>query len=211
MFPGPARKLTIYLTESDTRHGRPLYQILVDLAHRRGLAGATVVRGLMGFGARGKIHEPHPDLVSKLPMRVELIDSAAAIDAILPDVHDLVADGLVLLSEVDVVQARARTTEMAPPPAHIKLAGQAQMWRIFIAAKAEWQGRPLHEAIVARLRQLDIAGATVLPADGDLVVIVVDAAAKLAAVRPALEEMVQQGLILQSDVDVVFYRATPPA
>src|SRR5262245_5251522 len=111
MQPGSARKLTIYVTESDTRHGRPLYEVLVELAQQRGIGGATVVRGLMGFGAGGTIHVAHPDLASKLPVRVELIDTPAAIDAILPDVHDLVADGLVVLSDVDVVQAPPRATE----------------------------------------------------------------------------------------------------
>jgi PII-like signaling protein len=222
--PGKARKLTVYVTESDTRHGRPIFQVLVELARKRGLAGATVTRGLMGFGAGGKIHVAHPDLTSKLPVRIEIIDSAEAIDAILPDVHDLVSDGLVELSDVEVVKVQSRATAAPLVPAHVKLEGQAQMLRIFVEAADQWQGRPLYEAIVDRLRQLDVAGATVVRAelgsgwggelhrhkalrhDEPVVVIVVDTQEKLAQVKPALDEMVQSGMVVQSDVDVIFYR-----
>jgi PII-like signaling protein len=219
---GRARKLTIYVTESDTRHGRPLYEVLFELARKRGLRGATVVRGLMGFGAGGTIHVAHPDLASRLPVRVEIIDSAAAIEDILGDVCELVGDGLVVVCDVDVVKGAGHEGETRREAVveHVALAGQAQMWRIFVSATEEIEGRLLYEAIVERLRQLDVAGATVLRGEaevvavgeghgqGEIVIVVVDAAAKLGAIGPALEEMVRAGLILRSDVDVVFYRAT---
>jgi PII-like signaling protein len=210
MQAGSARKLTVYISESDTRHGRPLYEVIVELARKRGLGGATAVRGLMGFGAGGTIHVAHPDLASQLPVRVEIIDSAAAIAEILGDVCDLAAAALVTVSDVEVVKGTA-ARERVPEPVHMALARQAQMLRVFVSATAEWQGRPLYEAIVARLKQLDVAGATVLPAERELVIIVVDAAQKLREIRPELEEMVGAGLIVSSDVDVVFYRGAERA
>jgi PII-like signaling protein len=226
---GKAKKLSIYINESDVRHGTPLFRLLIELAHQRGLAGATVIRGIMGFGAGGHIHVVHPDLASKLPVRVEIIDSAAAIDAILPDVYDLVAEGLVVTSDLEVLKAKAPAAPAATPPApaHLKLEGKAQMLRIFIEASDQWEGRPLYEALVARLRQLDIAGATVIRGElgagqrGEVhrhkalaphepvTVIVVDAAEKIAEVQATLDEMIGTGMVVKSDVDVVFYRPKP--
>src|SRR5438093_292886 len=96
-----AKKLTVYLTESDTRHGRPVYEIVVELAHKLGLAGATVTRGVLGYGASGRVHVAHPDLISKLPVCIEIIDSPEAIFRLLPDVYDVVDEGLVELSDVE--------------------------------------------------------------------------------------------------------------
>ena len=82
-----AKKLTVYLTESDTRHGRPVYEIVVELAHKLGLAGATVTRGVLGYGASGRVHVAHPDLISKLPVCIEIIDSPdpfCVIDTLIP-------------------------------------------------------------------------------------------------------------------------------
>ena len=67
---GKAKKLTVYVTESATHHGRPVFQQVVEIAHKHGLSGATVTRGLMGFGRSRTIHTPHPDLASKLPVRL---------------------------------------------------------------------------------------------------------------------------------------------
>ncbi len=80
---GKAKKLIVYVTESDTRHGRPLYELIVEVSRKHGVAGATVTRGIMGFGATGTVHAAHPDLASKLPVRVEIVDSAEAIDRLL--------------------------------------------------------------------------------------------------------------------------------
>jgi PII-like signaling protein len=199
-----AKRLTIYLSESDTRRGRPIFELIVQLAHQRGLGGATVVRGFLGFGAGRKIHTAHPDLASKLPVRVELVDTPEAIDAILPDVYDLVEGGLIELSEVDLV--RGSTRAPSPPPTHHALAGQARMLRIFVGLHAKREGRPLHEALLERLRQLDVAGATVLPDEGAIEIIVVDTAEKLAPVQALLDEWRANGTVHESDVEVVFYR-----
>lgn len=222
---GKAKKLTVYVTESDTRHGKPVFQVIVDLAHKRGVAGATVVRGFMGFGASGTVHVQHPDLASKMPVRVEIVDSAEAIDKLLPDVYDIVEDGLVEVTDVEIVKVKARSAPPPlPPPAHATLTGKAQMLRIFVEATDQWEGRPLYEAIVDRLRQLDIAGATVvrgelgvgsggevhrhkaLRHDEPVEVIVVDTAEQIARVGPALDEMVKSGMVVRSEVDVVYYR-----
>lgn len=221
---GKAKKLTVYVDESDTRHGRPIYQLVVELARKHGLAGATVTRGLMGFGASGELHVAHPDLAQKLPVRVEIVESADAINRLLPDVYDLVTDGLIELSDVEVVRVQPKKAP-PPPDGHLKLEGKAKMMRVYIGASDEWEGEPLADALIKRFHLLDLAGVTVYrglmgygatgrihrrkiwrSADEPLTLEVIDTAANLEKVMPALDEMVQSGLVAISDADVVFYR-----
>jgi PII-like signaling protein len=229
---GKAKKLTIYVSESDKRHGKPVYQCIVEIAHKHGLAGATVTRGVMGYGASGIDHVVHPDLVSKLPLRIEIIDAPEAIDRLLPDVYDMVEDGLVELSETEVVKVKSRRPP-APdgaPRTHVKLAGKAKMMSIHIGADDQWDGEPLVDALIKRFHLLDLAGVTVYrgqagygasgrvhrrklwrSADEPLTLVVVDAAEKLEQAMPALDEMLGGGLVVTSDVDVVFYREAASA
>jgi PII-like signaling protein len=225
---GKAKKLTVYVDESDTRHGRPIYQLVVELARKHGLAGATVTRGLMGFGASGEVHVAHPDLEQKLPVRIEIVDSAEAIDRVLPDIHDLVEEGLVELSEVEVVRYTPRRPPPPPEGEHVKLEGKAKLMRIYIGAADSWENEPLVEALVKRFHLLDLAGVTVhrglmgygasgrihrrklwRSADEPLTIEVVDTAANLEKAMPALDELVQSGMVVICDADVVFYRARP--
>jgi PII-like signaling protein len=221
-----ARKLTVFVGESHTRHGRPVYQLVVEAAKARGLAGATVTRGIMGFGASGAVHVPHPDLASKLPVRVEIVDQPEAIDALLPDVYDLVDDGMVELSDVELVRLGPKEPKPAPAHApHVKLQGQARMLRVLFGAADTWQGEPLHEALIRRFHLLDLAGVTLYrgeagygasgrmhrrklwrSADAPLTLVVVDTAENLAKALPAVEEMVGSGLVVMHDVDVIVYR-----
>lgn len=221
---GKAKKLTVYVTESDTRHGRTLYQWIVDLAHKHGLAGATVTRGIMGYGASGVVHIIHPDLVSKMPVRVEIVDSPEAIDHILPDVYEMVDEGLVELSDVEVVKFKDRRPRV-PEGQHMKLEGKAKMLRIHFGADDKWEGEPLHEALTKRFHLMDLAGVTVYrgvlgygasgrvhrrhvlrPTDEPITLVVVDTAEKIEKAMPVIDEMVGCGMVAISDVDVVFYR-----
>jgi PII-like signaling protein len=223
---GKARKLTIFINETDTRHGRPLSEVLVSLARKHGLGGATVTRALMGYGSSGVVHSARMvDLSPRLPLKVEIIDSPEAIDRILPDIYDIVAEGLVEVSDVEVVKftppARPKSAEVS----HLKLAGKAKMVHIHIGANDRWEGEPLHEALVKRLHQMDIAGATVYrgllgygasgrvhrrkyfrSADEPLTIVVVDSVEKIEKAMPTFDQMVGGGMVIISDVDVVFYR-----
>ncbi len=227
---GKAKKLTVFVSESDTRHGKPLSAWIVDIAHKHGLAGATVTRGIMGYGASGVDHVTHPDLASKLPLRIEIVDSAEAIDKILPDIYDVVEEGLIELSDVEVVKVKARPPAAAAagaPHAHVKLKGRAKMMRIHIGAADQWEGEPLADALIKRFHLLDLAGVTVYrglagygasgrvhrrkvwrSADEPITLVVVDTAEKLELAMPAIDEMVGSGIVVLSDVDVVFYRET---
>lgn len=99
-------RLTIYVGESDLWHGKPVYLALVEEAHHRKIAGATVVRGIVGYGKRDR-HKIHTarilELSSDLPMVVTIIDTAEAIAAFLPSIQEMVIGGIVLQETVKVV------------------------------------------------------------------------------------------------------------
>jgi PII-like signaling protein len=106
-LPSEAELLRIFIGESDTHQGRPLYEVLVEEARRRGLAGATVLRGTIGFGASSRIHTAHILRLSEdLPMVVEIVDTPEKIAAFLPDLDTLIDEGLVTLERVRVILYR---------------------------------------------------------------------------------------------------------
>lgn len=99
--------LRIFIGESDKRDGRPLYEVIVEEARRRGLAGATVLRGVLGFGANSRIHTTKILRLSEdLPMVIEIVDEADKINAFLPGLDVMIREGLVTLERVRVVLYR---------------------------------------------------------------------------------------------------------
>jgi PII-like signaling protein len=99
------RRVRIYIGESDQWQGKALYVAIVQEARKRGLAGATVARGVMGYGANSAIHAPHLFRFSTdLPVVIEIIDSAEKIEAFLLTLDAMVQEGLVTTSDVEVVR-----------------------------------------------------------------------------------------------------------
>ena len=105
MYPaGPAKLLRIHIGEADRHDGRPLHLALVELFRSRGIAGATVLRGIEGFGSHHVVHAARIlELAADLPLIVEVIDSEERLRAILPEVRALVGQGLMTLETVEVV------------------------------------------------------------------------------------------------------------
>ena len=102
--------LRIFLGESDRWHGRPLYEAIVLKARELHLAGATVLRGPMGFGANSRLHTAKVLRLSEdLPMVIEIVDSREKVDGILPTLEEMMAGtgGLVTLENVEVIRYRA--------------------------------------------------------------------------------------------------------
>ena len=100
--------LRVFLGESDQWHGRPLYEAIVMKARELHLAGATVLRGPMGFGKRSRLHTAKVLRLSEdLPIVIEIVDSKEKIDEFLPHIDDMVQDGLVTLERVQVIKYRA--------------------------------------------------------------------------------------------------------
>jgi hypothetical protein len=102
------RLLRIFIGESDGDDGRPLYQAIVETLRREGLAGATVLRGIEGFGKSSRLHTSHILRLSEdLPIVIECVDTADRIEAILPVLDEMIGDGLVTIERVEVRVYRA--------------------------------------------------------------------------------------------------------
>jgi PII-like signaling protein len=102
---GPAVRLTVFLGEDDTWHHKPLYHEIVSRAHHAGLAGASVLRGIEGYGASSRIHTSRLlSLSEDLPLAVIIVDQEDRIRAFLPQLDELVSEGLVILDPVEVIR-----------------------------------------------------------------------------------------------------------
>jgi uncharacterized protein len=106
---GEGKLVRIFIGESD-KHGRkPLYQAIVEMLREEGMAGATVLRGIEGFGATSRLHTARILRLSEdLPIVIEVADTAERIEAIMPRLDEMVTEGLVTLERVEVVAYRAQ-------------------------------------------------------------------------------------------------------
>ncbi len=111
-FEGEGRLLRIFIGESDRWHGKPLYEAIVQVARREGLAGATVIRGIEGFGADSRLHTSRILRLSEdLPVVIEIVDRPERIDAVLPMLDEMVGEGMVTVETVRVISYRSSRDE----------------------------------------------------------------------------------------------------
>jgi PII-like signaling protein len=107
---GPAVRLTIFIGENDRWHHRPLFTEIVHRAHAAGLAGASVLRGVEGYGASSRIHTARLlSLSEDLPIVIVIVDAEEKVRAFLPVLEELVAEGLVMIDPVEVIRYVGRT------------------------------------------------------------------------------------------------------
>ncbi len=105
---GEAQLLRVFIGESDRFQGLPLYEAIVKKARELHLAGATVLRGPMGFGAHSRMHTTKILRLSEdLPIIIEIVDSEEKIQTLLPHIDRMVEEGLVTLEKVHVIKYRA--------------------------------------------------------------------------------------------------------
>lgn len=109
---GEGKLLRVFVGESDRLGRKPLYQAIVEMLREEGLAGATVLRGVEGFGAHSRLHTARILRLSEdLPVVIEAVDRAERIDAILPKLDTMVTEGLVTLERVEIIAYRAGQKE----------------------------------------------------------------------------------------------------
>jgi PII-like signaling protein len=102
---GPAKRLTIFIGESDHYRHHSLSSEIVDRARRSGLAGCSVFHGVAGFGATGHLHTSHLlSLSEDLPIAIVIVDASERVEEFLPQLDELVTGGLVILDDVDVIR-----------------------------------------------------------------------------------------------------------
>ena len=231
---GPAKKLSIYVGETDRFGDKPVYEVLLDILHKKKIAGVSVFKGVAGYGADGVFHTSKILLLSSdMPMKIEAVDSEAMINMVLPDVCQVVEKGLVEVTDANVVKCgpgvfpggREQGAEEKKEGDRMKLEGRAKMLRIIISEDDKWEGKPLYEVLVKRFVMEDIAGATVykaiagygphkryhkkktLASHGELPILitVMDKEENINRILPVLDEMVTEGVVVLSDVNVIKY------
>ena len=107
-IPAEGTLLRVFIGESDKHEGRPLYEVIVAEARRQGLAGATVWKGFMGFGAHSRMHTAKIlEMSQDLPIVIEIVDAPDKIEAFLPALDGLVAEGLVTVEPARIILYRA--------------------------------------------------------------------------------------------------------
>ncbi|GAA2810190.1 DUF190 domain-containing protein [Kitasatospora paracochleata] len=110
LLAGPALRLTVLIGENDRWHHRPLYSEIVHRAHAAGLSGASVFRGIEGFGASSLVHTARLlSLSEDLPVAVVVVDAEERVRGFLPQLEELVGEGLVLVEPCEVVLHRRRS------------------------------------------------------------------------------------------------------
>lgn len=106
-LPSEAELLRIFIGESDKHLGRPLDEVIVEMARSRGMAGATVLRGVLGFGANSRLHTAKILRMSEdLPVVIEIVDKPERIATLLPELDEIITEGLVTLEKVRVIAYR---------------------------------------------------------------------------------------------------------
>ena len=229
---GMAKKVTIFVNEDTQHHFSSLCDSILTFLLHKGVAGATATRAMAGFGAHHVMHTTKIEVLTEhLPIRIEFIESAEKVDELMPALYDMVSDGVIEVQDTEVIKVANKERPSPPKGPHIEMRGSARLMRIYMGESDKWNGEPLYEAIVQRLRFLDIAGATVYrgilgygvkvhthksgrhPFSRDLPIMisVVDSQEKLAKAIGEIEPMMQDALIVLSDVDVIRLLQSRPA
>lgn len=226
---GPAKKVTIYVGEDHQYHGHSLYSAILDYLFYHQVSGANVFRGMAGFGADHHMHSTRIlRLTGNLPVKIEFIESPEKVEELLPKLQEMAGSGLIEVQDTVV----AKPAEMDKKSGarddkqpRLKREEKAKLMRIYVGENDKWHDKPLYKAIVESMRANDIAGVTVyqgilgyganrrihkgsslgLSHDRPMMLSVIDTEEKLRSVMPLLDEMVQQGLVVLSDVDVIKY------
>lgn len=101
---GKAVKVTLYMSDGAKHHGVPVYTSILDFLFRSGIAGATAVKGVAGFGAKHRIHSAHIlEISDHLPIKIEFIETREKVDLILPELEKRTGSGLIEVQETSIV------------------------------------------------------------------------------------------------------------
>jgi PII-like signaling protein len=162
---GSAKKVTIYLNQDTRHHMEALWTTIFNYLHRHHVAGASVSRMLMGFGAHEQVHDVLSEYTGEhLPIRIEFIETPEKVEELLPTLYEMVTDGLIEVQDTSIVKSvRSDRKIPAAEPQGIShaVAKAGKLVRIYLGESDRYKGEPLYDAIVKRLRMLEFSGATV--------------------------------------------------
>jgi hypothetical protein len=173
--------MRVYLDSADRPPHSPTFEELVRTARKVGLAGATILRGIVGFGSQGVIGRSKWSLVEHVPVILEIVDSAEHIQLFLEGpVDQIMRRGMITLERANVMMYRHRgqdrqnnfhlgslleplsTVPRITPRGHMQINETGVLLRVFVGDSDRFEGKPLYEAIVQKAREIGLAGATVL-------------------------------------------------
>jgi PII-like signaling protein len=221
---GPAKKVTIFLNEDTQHHLTALHDSIMTFLMHKGVSGATATRAFSGFGAHHQLHTPKVEAMAEhLPVRIEFVDTPEKVEEVLPALYDMVSDGLIEVQDTTILKHARKTPRAGPKPPHERKEGHAQLLRVFLGEADKWKDEPLYDAIVKRLRMMEISGATVyrgilgygakghehkksffhVSRDLPIMISVIDSEPKIAAAAEAIEAMVDDALIVISEAEIV--------
>lgn len=224
MQTGKALKVSIYVSEGSTHHGFATASSILDYLFYRGVSGATVLKGIAGFGADHHMHTASTiELSDRLPVKIEFIETAEKVDELMGKLQELCGSGMIEVQETTIVKPGSRNEPSLEPP-HRKVNGKAKLLRIYVDEEDRWQDKPLHEALVEALRANEMAGVTVYKSilaygsegqihkhkvfgDGtSMMLSTIDTEERIQSFMPVLEKMMAKGLVVLSDVEIITYR-----
>jgi PII-like signaling protein len=223
---GAAKRVTIYLNQDTRAHIEPLWSAVLGFLHQKHVAGATLLRADAGFGAHEQIHDPRSEyLAEHAAVRIEFVETPQRVEELLPTLYEMVTDGLITVQDVTVVKhcvKGQRAVRAEPQVASKVVSAAAKLVRIYLGESDEYEGEPLYEAIVKKLRMLDFAGATVyrgilgygakghthkagrfhLSHDLPIMISVVEKPERGSELVQVVAGMMQDGIIVTSDVEL---------
>jgi PII-like signaling protein len=221
---GPAKKVTIFINEDTQHHMTALHDSIMTFLMHKGVCGATATRAFSGFGTHHVLHTPKVEVLAEhLPIRIEFVETPEKVEEVLPTLCEMVSDGLIEVQDTNVVKHARKLPRSEAKLPHERREGQAKLLRVFIGEADKWHDEPLYEAIVKKLRMMEVAGATVyrgilgygakghqhkksffhVSRDLPIMVSVIDSAEKIAAAAEAIEGMLSDGLIVISEAEIV--------
>ena len=221
---GPAKRVVIFINEDTQHHMTALHNSIMAFLMHKGVSGATATRAYSGFGSHRMLHTPKIEVLAQhLPIRIEFIETVEKVEEILPTLYEMVTDGLIEVQNTTVVRIARKSPKPEPKLPHEEKRGRATLLRVFMGENDKWHGEPLYDAIVKKLRMMDIAGVTVYRGilgygakghehkrsvlhpmrDLPIMIAVIDAPEKISTAAEALETMLEDGLIVTSEVEMV--------
>lgn len=228
---GPAKKVTIFINEDVPHRMTSLHDALMTFLLHKGVAGATATRAFSGFGSHLALHTPRMEATAEhLPIRIEFVETPERVEELLPTLYEMVTDGLIEVQDTTVIKLTRVSSQEEPKLPHQRKVGPAKMLRIFLGEADKWHDEPLYDVIVKKLRLMDVAGATVyrgilgygakghehkksllhVSRDLPIMLSVIDTPEKIRAAAEVIEGMLEEGLLVISDVDMVrLVRASP--
>ncbi len=221
---GSAKKVTVYVNQDTRAHMEPLWSAILSFLRSRHVAGASLFWADMGFGSHEQLHNPQSEYAGEhRPLRIEFIDTAERVEELLPTLYEMVTDGLIAVQDITVIKSVSKdhaVPDIEPPR---KIATRAaKLVRIYIGESDKCKEEPLYEAIVKKLRVMNFSGATVyrgilgygakrhthkrgrfhLSHDLPIMISVVESVERVSELVQAVSPMMQDGLIVTSDVEL---------